>query len=273
MVPFDVQGLTPDDWWVSDLTDLGPGPRNYRYWWQAKSAFNSPQTPGTYIDFYAATVDDNDLTDIDGLGVGSGIGNYLVDGTTNYIAASCASKGIPKHVTANVTTPGCSCLSGSFQLAYDSVQQVWTSTPIYCTGASGPTFAQFNCRGFGFAASGTTIGNGQSALSSGTVGSVYPFAASGSGWNVGNTTPWCFSSTVTWTVEGRAVPVPTNLHFIGALASDGTGGSGVPNVTSGYVEIDSRYLYLLAHNTTNKTLSPLGADHQFTLLPVPDEVQ
>ena len=148
LVPFDIQGLAAGKFWMSGFTDLGSGPRTARFWWQARSAFSTAETPGSYLSFYAATCDDNDLTNADGFVPGSGVGNSLVTGVA-----------------------------------------------------------------------------------------------------------------------------PVNLHFIGALVSDGTGGSGVLNITSGYTELDSRYLYLLAYNGAKHSLSSVAADHQFTLLPVPDEVQ
>lgn len=272
MVPFDIEGLKPGDWWLSGTADLGQdsGPRTSRFWWQAKSGTTNTPPAGQYISYYAATVDDIDVTNIGGLAPGSGTGNYLINGQGNQITEPCAPIGVPNTLIASTWNTGCSCFGGPFTLSYDNSLGVWTSGPLYCPGVLIPFYAQYNCIGFGFAPSGSIIGSGGSALSQGSVIGLYPFTASGAAWAYGNTSLWCNSSTVNWLVHPtNAIPVPANLQYIGALATDNT----AHFVTSGYVEIESRYVNLLAYNGTTTSLSPSGVDHQFYLLPIPDEVQ
>ena len=150
MVPFDIEALPAGGYWLSGVCDLGTSPRTTKFWWQAKTALTGAEIAGEFVSFYAATMDDNDLTNIDGLPPASGslpnAGNYLL----------------------------------------------------------------------------------------------------------------------------QTSPSAKNFEYVGSVVTDGTAG---PLVTSGYVEIESRYLYLVAYNGTSKELSLPASDHQFTLVPMPDEVQ
>jgi hypothetical protein len=290
MVPFDQEGLVSGGWWVSGPCDLGPAPRTKKFWWQAKTALSSPQSPGSFVSYYASTMDDNDLSNLDGFSTASGIlppsGNYLAtdqsSGEAGLIPNSACPDGVPKVLAAEVSGIGCNCLNGNFTLTWNDTYQVWLGSPILCSGATEAVYPFFACdasqAGFGF----DVIEDGhidEVAVSVGTVLSCSSFSAqdSNQGWDVLRVLTWCNNlGFVHWTVSGTGVATPLvsdNLHYIGSVATDGTGGSGVPNVTSGYLEVESRYLYVVAYNGTPEDLSPLASDHHFYLLPVPDEVQ
>ena len=280
-IAFDIEGLPSGNWWVSGLCDLGDSPRTFKYWWQAETAFQQSPLAGTFVNFYAATMDDGDLTNMDGLPVASGdlpeTGNYgIVPGG----GVSVSGSPFPLPFTLQVQTKNldCSCLNGSFALNWTASLGLWQSTAITCSGGQ-PAYLQLRLPGsglaqFGVAAAGSTIGGGISSMGSGHIMSYAPFDAQdyGTGFYQGNLFTWCtqVSNSGNWTVTGGSTVVPAinNLEYVGSIATDGKG----RNVTSGYVEFESRYLYLLAYNGTKTSLSPSGAQHQFYLLPVPDEV-
>lgn len=64
-----------------------------------------------------------------------------------------------------------------------------------------------------------------------------------------------------------------NLQFIGCVEVDKTAASGDEWIGSGIIEISARYIQLGVVNECGNTLSATATDHEFTLTPMPDELQ
>ena len=65
----------------------------------------------------------------------------------------------------------------------------------------------------------------------------------------------------------------SNSRYIGTIKVNGSGANVGPWQASGEFEILARYLSVVWINNTGQTLTNVDADHQFTLIPMPDEIQ
>lgn len=64
-----------------------------------------------------------------------------------------------------------------------------------------------------------------------------------------------------------------NLQFLGVVEVDKTPASGDQWIGSGVVEIANRFISPVIVNEVGNTLSATAGDHEFTLTPIPDEIQ
>jgi hypothetical protein len=64
-----------------------------------------------------------------------------------------------------------------------------------------------------------------------------------------------------------------NLQFLGVVEVDKTAAAGDQYIGSGVCEIPSRYVSPVIINEVGNALSATATDHEFTLTPVPDEIQ
>lgn len=64
-----------------------------------------------------------------------------------------------------------------------------------------------------------------------------------------------------------------NLQFIGVVAADDSAGAGNIYLGSGVCEIFDRYISLVVWNDSGQSLSSTATDCEFSLTPVPDEIQ
>ena len=63
-----------------------------------------------------------------------------------------------------------------------------------------------------------------------------------------------------------------NLQFVGTVVADSTT-NGEVQISSGVVEIYTRYVSVVWWNALGQSLTGTNGDHTFTLTPVPDEIQ
>jgi hypothetical protein len=64
-----------------------------------------------------------------------------------------------------------------------------------------------------------------------------------------------------------------NLQFLGVVEVDKTAAAGDQYIGSGICEIANRYISPVIINEVGNTLSATATDHEFDLIPIPDEVQ
>jgi hypothetical protein len=65
----------------------------------------------------------------------------------------------------------------------------------------------------------------------------------------------------------------SNARYIGDLKVNGTAANVGPWYASGNITIFTRYVSVAWWNASGQTLTNVDADHQFVLIPMPDEIQ
>lgn len=100
---------------------------------------------------------------------------------------------------------------------------------------------------------------------------------------VGNTISiYLATGDVTGTVDGAqstadaalsSIEKRRNLQFLGVVEVDKTVAAGDQYVGSGICEIAARFISPVIINEVGNTLSATAGDHEFTLTPIPDEIQ